>query len=161
GVTPVTQVARHPEGDLALLGLGTPLPGVPPIEFVQAQRSKVGRFRVRLPSWARRGRGSSRAGPLLGEDIFVCGFAEVSFGPSENPVPRLLRGYFQRTMDHVSHMGYPYRYRAAEVSVPFQDGISGGPVFQRGDGSTTLLHGIVCESVMVATETDAIETHTR
>lgn len=126
---PVRAVAVHPRADLALL--------------VCDDRQGVTCFQPTLD-------------PLeLGEDLFVAGFPEDVWGPNEGrPIPRLLKGYCQRLMEHTSHMNFVYQ--AAEVNVPFQNGISGAPLFRR-DRELNRVAGVVTESTMISTETNEIE----
>jgi Trypsin-like peptidase domain len=65
----------------------------------------------------------------VGEDFMAYGFPEDIMADSPNiQTPRLFRGHYQRYFYHHSKLGYGYN--AAEASIPFPPGLSGGPVFR-------------------------------
>ena len=90
----------------------------------------------------------------LGEEYFAFGFPEDYRGPNEGrPTARLFRGYFQRFMQHKSHMGYSYV--GGELSTPCPGGLSGGPLFR--PGAPVMLTGLVTENIEAATFLDEQE----
>lgn len=84
--------------------------------------------------------GVGEAGP--GQEFIAFGFPEDESGPGggRQPTARIFRGYFQRTLEFKSRFGY--EYRAAELSIPAPQGLSGGPV----------LHGKFRAPVGIVTE---------
>lgn len=90
----------------------------------------------------------------LGEEYFAYGFPEDAMGPNQGrPTPRLFKGYFQRFMEHRSHMGY--RYVAGESSTPCPGGLSGGPLFR--PGAPVMITGLVAENIETSTLLDSQE----
>ena len=82
------------------------------------------------------------------------GFPEDTMGPNAGLiVPRFFKGYFQRTFDHQSHMGY--KYRAAELSIACPSGLSGGPLYSTESSSSVV--GIVCDNLESSLWLDTVE----
>jgi hypothetical protein len=83
--------------------------------------------------------------PPLGADFMAYGFPEDAPAPSQlrrEPVQRLFRGYIQRTLQY--ELG-AYKYRAAEMSVPSPQGLSGGPLFTPSNQSEVM--GVATQNV--------------
>jgi Trypsin-like peptidase domain len=90
----------------------------------------------------------------LGEEFVAYGFPEDTIGPNEGqPTARLFRGYYQRFMEHKSHMGYAYV--AGELSMPCPGGLSGGPLFR--PGAPKMITGLVTENLEATTLLDSEE----
>jgi len=121
------EVVKHPEADLALLLVAPP---------GQAGENQV------EPFW-------NYAGNLaLGQDFIAYGYPKDALGPNVGgPTPRVFKGYYQRFMDHRSHLGY--RYVAGEMSNPCPAGLSGGPLFR--PGAHSIVTGLAAETIEVAT----------
>lgn len=85
----------------------------------------------------------------LGEEFLSYGFPEDMIGPNiGQPTPRLFRGYYQRFLEHRSHMGYSYP--AGELNIACPGGLSGSPLFR--PGAHTVLTGLVTENLEASTE---------
>lgn len=90
----------------------------------------------------------------LGEEFMTYGFPEDSRGPNQGtPTARLFRGYYQRFLDHRSHIGYAYV--AGELSIACPGGLSGGPLFR--PGAPPMITGIVTENLEATTLLDSEE----
>lgn len=90
----------------------------------------------------------------LGEEFMTYGFPEDSRGPNlGDPTARLFRGYYQRYMEHQSHM--KYNYVAGELNIACPGGLSGGPLFR--PGAPQMLTGIVTENLEATTLLDSEE----
>jgi hypothetical protein len=63
------------------------------------------------------------------------------------PTPRAFRGYYQRFLDHASHLGYAYP--AVELNIAVPEGLSGGPLFKLGWGYP--LVGLATENIEMST----------
>ncbi|MES2205554.1 MAG: trypsin-like peptidase domain-containing protein [Pseudomonadota bacterium] len=129
-VRSVLKIIRHPSADIALL-----LVDVPSNNQVESFWDCVGNY-------------------SLGEEYVAFGYPEDSIGPNEGkPTPRLFKGYYQRFMDHNSHMGYSYY--AGELNIPCPGGLSGGPIFR--PRAPMMLTGIATEGIEAATLLDSQE----
>ena len=129
--TPVSQVIKHPEADIAILKLASD--GRDSVEPLRGLRGVAG----------------------IGGDYYAYGYPEDSIGPHVGiPTARLFKGYCQRALKHESHMGY--RYPAMELSFPCPGGLSGGPLF--GLQFPTLPVGLVTENIEAATLLHSHET---
>lgn len=120
----VSEILTHPSADVSLL-------------IVDAQENDQVE-----PFWGCVGNYS------LGEEFMAYGYPEDSLGPNVGqPTARLFMGYFQRFMNHKSHMSY--EYMAGELSTPCPGGLSGGPLFR--PRAQVMLTGLVAENLEVST----------
>lgn len=129
-VRDVLEMHRHPNADIAVLIIR------------QEQDNKIESF------W------DSVGNLTLGKDFVAYGFPEDALGPNEGkPTARLFKGYYQRFMDHNSHMGYSYI--AGELNIQCPGGLSGGPLFN--PGAPVMLSGLATESLEASTLFDSQE----
>ena len=118
---PVQWIARHPQADLALLGVSTS-PWTSATPFARVRRH-----------------------PLLGEPFYAFGYSvDVFSADPDKETDRLFRGHLQRIFYYsspVSRTTYP----AFELNIPCPRGLSGGPVFVT-EGDFEVM-GIVTENL--------------
>ena len=122
-----TAVAKHETADIAILQCHSPknnLDGIDSFKHIVSNYS-------------------------MAEDFITYGYPEDMIGPhSGAPTPRVYKGYFQRFLNHSSHMGYTYH--AGELSIPCPGGLSGAPLFR--PAAHVVITGLVTENLQASTE---------
>jgi hypothetical protein len=101
----VTSIVHHPTADVCVLKVVAPATD-PVAPFIQC---------ARVLGW--------------GEEYLALGYPEDSSirANETRPTLRSMRGHYQRLLQYKSNFGY--EYAAGEVSTPFPEGMSGGPLF--------------------------------
>jgi hypothetical protein len=87
--------------------------------------------------------------PALATEFMAYGFPEDAPAPSatnQEPIARAFRGYVQRTLHYERA---PYKYPAAEMSIPSPAGLSGGALFLPSDFNLAI--GVATENVQSTT----------
>jgi S1-C subfamily serine protease len=116
----VDWIDRHPEADLALLGISTS-PWASATPFVGVRKK-----------------------PVLGEPFYAFGYPlDVFSAQPTQETDRLFHGRLQRLFHYASPLGYVYP--ALELNIPCPRGLSGGPVFVT-EGAFEVM-GIVTENL--------------
>ncbi len=146
-ITAADDVVVHPEADLAIVRVAD---APPPDPLFQITEHELGPFRGNL------------AAAAPGTDYVAYGFPEDVFDRSarlRSPtvVARTFKGYFQRFLQHRSHLGYAYE--AGELSTPCPAGLSGGLLYPADHPG--LLFGMVTENLESYTTLEEIEERTK
>lgn len=90
-----------------------------------------------------------------GEEYLALGYPEDSSISDRDPRPTLrsMRGHYQRLLEYKSALGY--EYFAGEVSTPFPEGMSGGPLF--APELPVSLIGLATENFRTGREIESVE----